>query len=257
MPRLINFSSEYDKIYKYNDRFEFISEKKIELDQVSNLHLGVPSSYEENLWYGVIDLDDYNLGLSDTRVIQVSKETLEIINEHILSHITNYIDSFLITEDQIIFSKKYFLHKLVFDEKDSLFKRDAFYSILTGTSQGMRVHDKFLYVVPENKTLESIGLPQGVYAYELEKLESNDYTFLNRIIIKIENFLFPINRRTGLSLFNFRLFKNINIPDKFWPVSFPNGKPDNKGFTFCNDYKNTIWISDVYGNKARKIYLKD
>ena len=42
----------------------------------------------------------------------------------------------------------------------------------------------------KTKTLESIGLPQGVYAYELEKLESNDYTFLNRIIIKIENFLF-------------------------------------------------------------------
>ena len=77
----------------------FIDSSKPVIENISDPHIGILSTYEEYLWGGVIDLADYPY-FSDTRIIKIDPKNLDLLSVYDFSSISKYIDAFDIENEE-------------------------------------------------------------------------------------------------------------------------------------------------------------
>ena len=229
------FSSNHPMLYKFDSEFNLIASKRINIPGINKPHIGILSKKRNEIWGGVIDLDAYMQGESNTRLVKFNKQTLEIIKIYDFSKYSRYIDAIAIRGSNIWYSYHGFIHKLKFDDQNNVLRLINSYRVSTGTVQGMRILEDKIFIIGENNTMKSKGYPDGIYSYHINDLKPYTKNMYNDLFSRLDEIVAAICYKTGLSIFNFRFTKQINEPTDVWPFGYPVGRVDNEGFSFVSE----------------------
>lgn len=250
--RQFYFSSNQANISKFDSQWNLIRNREPSIEGFTKPHIGILAKDQRYIWGGVIDLDDYPF-VSDTRIIKIDPESLNILQVVDFRSISKYVDAFDVEGNEFWVAYKDFVK--VYSLIDNEFELERSYRVLTGTPQGLRLTENYMCIVGENTTMMRRRFKNGIYCYERNNLIAFERSFFADLIVGVDNILASINYQFGYNILNIYFSKQVNEPQKLWPFGFPFDNVDNEGFSFSSAKDGIIWISDANGNTVRQIRL--
>ncbi len=250
--RQFYFSSNQANISKFDPQWNLIRNRKPSIEGITKPHIGILAKDQRYIWGGVIDLEDYPF-VSDTRIIKIDPEALNILQVIDFTSISKYVDAFDVDANEFWVAYKDFVK--VYSLIDNEFKLERSYRVLTGTPQGLRLTKNYMCIVGENTTMMRRRFKNGIYCYQRNNLIAFESSFFADLIVGVDNILASINYQVGYNILNIYFSKQVNEPQKLWPFGFPPDNVDNEGFAFSSAKDGIIWISDANGNTVRQIRL--
>jgi len=251
------YSSNHQTLTMFDHDWNIIRARQMRFDGISRPHIGILSCSESgDIIAGVIDLDAYENGKRNTRIVLINPESFRVERAYDFSPHSKYVDAIVQYQGDFWVSYRNFITVYAVNEFDKLIKTRR-YKIISGTAQGLRITQEGLYVVPENNLARIRGLSNGIYRYPFDSINEYDETLWNNVLSAVEMFASSIEYRFDLGVVNRFFAEGMNYPDVIWEFGFPVDRPDNEGFSFDPEIveHNRVWISDVNGDTARNLIL--